>query len=158
MLFTGNDIVSTLSDLGITHVVWIPDTSLGLWEPALEEATDIDLVRVCREGEAWPLAAGLIVGGKTPILLMQTTGFFESGDALRNIVFDLKMPVISIVGARNWLNPESTDTAKTFAEPILKGWGVEYQIVATEEDKPKMADWLRQCLTEKKPGIVLLAE
>ena len=158
MLFSGDEIVSILTQLGITHVVWIPDNSLGEWESALDASPSFDLLRVCREGEAWPLAAGLIVGGKTPILMMQTTGLFESGDALRNIVFDLKLPIIAIIGARNWLNPHSRDTAKTFAEPILKAWNMQYQIVATSADKPKLADWLRHSLEAKKPGIVLLAE
>ena len=90
--------------------------------------------------------------------MMQTTGLFESGDALRNIVFDLKIPVIAIVGARNWLNPDSSDTAKTFAEPILKAWNTQYEIVATPEDKPQLADWLQRSLETKKPGVVLLAE
>ena len=158
MLFSGDEIASILPQLGITHVVWIPDTSLGTWESALEESPDFELLRVCREGEAWPLAAGLILGGKTPILMMQTTGLFESGDALRNIVFDLKIPVIALIGARSWLNANSEDTAKTFAEPIMKAWNVEYQIVATADDKPQLVDWLQHCLETKIPGVVLLAE
>ena len=158
MLFTGDEIVSVLTELGITHVIWIPDTTLGLWEEALEASPDLELLRVCREGEAWPLAAGLMVGGKTPLLMMQTTGLFESGDALRNVVFDLKLPIIAIIGARNWLTPGSKDTAKSFAEPILSAWGVKYQIVASPEDKPKLAEWLKHSLSKQKPGIVLLGE
>lgn len=158
MLFTGDEIVSILTELGVTHVIWIPDNTLGQWESALEASPDFDLLRVCREGEAWPLAAGLIVGGKTPLLMMQTTGLYESGDALRNVLFDLRLPVISIIGARNWLTTDSRDTAKTFAEPILSAWGIEYQIVATLDDRPKLIDSLRDALAHKKPGVVLLAE
>ena len=158
MLFSGDEITSILAQLGVTHVVWIPDTSLGVWESELEASLDFDLLRVCREGEAWPMAAGLMIGGKMPLLMMQTTGLFESGDALRNIVFDLNIPVIAVVGARNWLNSGSKDTAKTFAEPILKAWNVDYQVVATAEDKPKLVEWLQHCLEKKKPGVVLLAE
>ena len=158
MLFSGDEIVSVLTELGISHVVWIPDTSLGVWESALEASSELSLLRVCREGEAWPLAAGLMIGGKTPLIMMQTTGLFESGDALRNIIYDLNFPVIAIVGARNWLNAESKDTAKTFAEPILKAWNVDYQVVATAEDKPKLMEYLQQSLEKKQPGIVLMAE
>ena len=99
-----------------------------------------------------------MLGGKTPIVMMQTTGFFESGDALRNIVFDLKLPVIAIIGARNWLTSGSKDTAKTFAEPILRAWNLDYQIVASADDKPKLAEWLSRSLEMEKPGVVLLAE
>ena len=140
MLFSGDEIASILPQLGITHVVWIPDTSLGTWESALEESPDFELLRVCREGEAWPLAAGLILGGKTPILMMQTTGLFESGDALRNIVFDLKIPVIALIGARSWLNANSEDTAKTFAEPIMKAWNVK-----SSPQRTTNPSWLSGC-------------
>jgi thiamine pyrophosphate-dependent acetolactate synthase large subunit-like protein len=80
MFFSGPEIVSTLAELRVTHVIWLPDSALGPWERALESAAEFRLLRVCREGEAWPLAAGLYVGGASPIVMMQTTGLFESGD------------------------------------------------------------------------------
>jgi sulfopyruvate decarboxylase TPP-binding subunit len=76
-MFTGPEIAATLTELGITHVVWVPDTAIGPWENALESSPLLKLIRVCREGEAWPLAAGLHLGGKTPLVVMQTTGLFE---------------------------------------------------------------------------------
>ncbi len=158
MIFDGEEIVQELSRLGITHAVWIPDTSTGQWETALEEAADLQLVRVCREGEAWPLAAGLQLGGKTPILIMQTTGLFESGDALRNILYDLDLPIICIIGARNWLNEQSRDSSKTYTEPVLDAWGLEFRLIASDEDKPQLHDFLQSCLTEGRSGAILLAE
>src|SRR5262245_34334553 len=121
-MFTSAEIVETLRDLVVTHVVWLPDSELGEWEAALDSDPLITLVRVAREGEAWPLAAGLALGGRRPILVMQTTGFFESGDALRNVVFDLGVPLYAIIGHRSYLIPDSRDTARRFAEPILTAW------------------------------------
>lgn len=158
MKFEGEEIVSVFTQLGITHVVWIPDTSLGTWEAALEAAPNLQLVRVCREGEAWPLAAGLMLGGKKPILVMQTTGLFESGDALRNIVHDLKIPVIAVIGARNWLSANSKDSAKTFAQPILQAWGLDYQLIESDQQKPQLHHYLNECLTDERSGAILLAE
>src|SRR5205085_9368375 len=77
-MFTGDEIVSVLQQLGTTDVVWIPDSAIGLWETALVRAKGLRLIRVCREGEAWPLAAGLLLGGKRPMVIMQSTGIFES--------------------------------------------------------------------------------
>ena len=51
---------------------------------------------------------------------MQTTGLFESGDALRNTLFDLGLPLLAVIGARNWLVADSPDTAKRFAQPVLE--------------------------------------
>ena len=158
MLFTGPEILATLTDLGITHVVWVPDSEIGLWEESLDGSPHLKLIRVCREGEAWPLAAGLHLGGKSPLVVMQTTGLFESGDALRNILFDLKLPIFSLIGVRNWLAPGSTDTAKAFTEPILRAWGLNCQWILGPGDKPKLASHYRSCRDAGTPGAVLLAE
>lgn len=157
-MFTGPEIEAVLAEIGITHVVWVPDTTLGPWERALVESARLRLVRVCREGEAWPLAAGLHLGGKTPLVVMQTTGLFESGDALRNVLFDLKLPIQSLIGVRNWLVPQSKDSAKTFAEPILHAWGLECQWLVAASDKPRFAEHVRRCLAAGIPGATLLAE
>lgn len=157
-MYSGEEIVDTLSQLGVSHVVWLPDSALGPWEAALESSRDIELVRVCREGEAWPLAAGLHLGGKSPLVVMQTTGLFESGDALRNALFDFRLPLFSIIGARSWLVENSADTAKKFAEPILKAWGLDYRLVANADEKPKLAEHYRHCRQAGKAGAVLVAE
>ena len=121
-MFTGEEIVAALQKLGTTDVVWIPDSALGPWETALVRAKGLRLIRVCREGEAWPLAAGLLLGGRQPMVIMQSTGLFESGDALRNILFDLKLPLLSIIGARSYLLTQSSDTARKFINPLLQAW------------------------------------
>jgi sulfopyruvate decarboxylase TPP-binding subunit len=157
-MFTGPEIVDIFEQLGVTHVVWLPDSTFGLWEPALEAAQQLRLIRVCREGEAWPLAAGLHVGGKSPIVVMQTTGFFESGDAMRNVLFDLQLPIFAVIGARNWLIPDSRDSAKRFADPIVNAWGLDYVLIGEEADKPRLAEHYRACSDVKRPGAVLLAE
>ena len=66
MILPADKVVATLENLGLTHVVWLPDSALGPWEHALAASRQLSLLRVTREGEAWTLAAGLYLGGKTP--------------------------------------------------------------------------------------------
>jgi sulfopyruvate decarboxylase subunit alpha len=157
-LFTGSEIAAVLAELGITHVVWVPDSETGPWEAALDTSPELRLIRVCREGEAWPLAAGLHLGGKSPLVVMQTTGLFESGDALRNVLFDLKLPIYSLIGVRNWLNAGSQDSARQFTEPILRAWGVDYVWLVAAADKPELAQHYQHCRAASIPGMALLAE
>jgi len=89
---------------------------------------------------------------------MQTTGLFESGDALRNVLFDLKLPVLSLIGVRNALVADSRDSAKTFAEPILKAWGLDCVWIRRPVDKPKLVEHGGACRRAGRPGAVLLAE
>lgn len=156
-MITAQRVGNSITQMGITHVVWIPDSVLGCWELELQRPP-IHLVRVCREGEAWPLAAGLVAGGAKPLVMMQTTGLFESGDALRNVVYDLKVPIYAWIGVRNWLNTDSKDSARRFALPIVEAWQLEHCWVENDADLARMQEHYRQCQASEKAGLALIAE
>ncbi len=157
-LFEGPEIAELFEQLAITHVIWIPDSTTGRWESALQANGTFRLLRVCREGEAWPLAAGLLLGGQRPIVIMQSTGLFESGDALRNILHDLRLPVFAIIGARNWITADSQDSAKRFLEPILRAWHMPYDVIENRGEQASLVNSYQVARREQRPGFVLLAE
>lgn len=158
-MFTGEQIVGLLDRLGITHVVTVPDSTIGRWEPAISATGRIRLVRVCREGEAWAVAAGLHLGGAVPFVMIQCTGLFESGDSLRNVLHDWKLPIPALIGYRSYFNQETLpgDTCLTFTEPILKAWALDYLLV-TEPDLDRMYRHLHSSRQDGRPGLLLLGE
>ena len=158
MDYPAEQVADLVVGLGITHVVWLPDSALGPWEQALDQPGKLELVRVCREGEAWAIAAGLYMGGRRPLVMIQNTGLFESGDAMRNVLFDLELPLPAVIGYRSALVPGSTDSARRFTEPVLDAWGVEYVVVSHPDELPRMAEHLEHCRAAGKPGVVLVAE
>jgi sulfopyruvate decarboxylase TPP-binding subunit len=157
-MISGPSIAAAFAQAGVSHVVWIPDSTLGTWEPALEQSRDLKLLRVAREGEAWALAAGLWIGGQQPLVVMQNTGLFESGDALRNVLFDLRLPLYALIGYRSYLLANSPDTARAFTEPVLQAWGLEYLLATTDDDVPALVDHYHACRQAARPGIGLIAE
>ncbi len=160
-MLDGPSIVAALKQCGITHVVWIPDTELGAWDTALSAADGLTLIRVCREGEAFALAAGLHLGGKKPIVLVQCTGLFEAGDALRNVLHDMKLPLFFVVGVRSWYaqkNNATTDTCPIFTEPILRAWQIPYVLLENRNSAADLVNAYRQAQAEQRAGAVLLAE
>ena len=159
-MFSGNEIVGLFARLGITHVVWIPDTTMGEWDEALRSSTALNLIQVCREGEAWAVAAGLHLGGAQPIVVIQCTGLFESGDALRNVVHDYQLPIYALVGYRSYLNADSLpgDTCLKFTEPILNAWSLDTCFIAKPTEKHLLEEHYRACHDNRRPGIALLAE
>ncbi len=159
-MFTGEEIVAMLEELEFTHVVWIPDSTLGQWESALRYGASLKLVGVCREGEAWAVAAGLYLGGANPIVMIQCTGLFESGDSLRNVLHDYGIPLFAIVGYRSYLNQETLpgDTALKFTEPLLKAWNLDYRLIDSPEKRHIIFEHCRRCRRNSKPGVALLAE
>jgi sulfopyruvate decarboxylase TPP-binding subunit len=160
-MLDGPSVVAALEDGGVTHVVWIPDSDIGRWEPALRAASHLQLLRVCREGEAIALAAGLLLGGKKPIVVVQCTGLFEAGDTLRNILHDLHLPLFFVIGVRSHHAHQrgaSTDSCPVFTEPILRAWQVPYVLLDDRHSAADLASAYRQAQTKKQAFAVLLAE
>ena len=159
-MFTGEEMVALLERMRISHVVWIPDSTLGQWEPALRAATDLSLIDVCREGETWPIAAGLHLGGANPLVMIQCTGLFESGDALRNALHDYRLPLFAIVGYRSYLNQETLpgDTCLKFTEPVLDAWKLDYRFIDAPEKRDDVVAHYHDCRERRVPGVALLAE
>src|SRR4051794_10084075 len=110
-MFDGPSVVAALKSCGVTDVVWVPDSELGRWDADLARDPDLRLIRVCREGEAVAVAAGLLLGGRRPLVIMQCTGLFEAGDALRNFVHDLRLPLFFLIGVRSLLAQRRGATA-----------------------------------------------
>ena len=160
-MFDGPSVVAALKSCGITHVVWIPDSHIGTWESALVAETSLQLVRVCREGEAFAVAAGLLLGGKKPIVLIQCTGLFEAGDSLRNFVHDMRLSLFFVVGLRSHIaarQGKTSDTCPRFSEPIMQAWQVPYVVLDTDHSPVELAVEYRRAETEQRAGAVLLAE
>jgi sulfopyruvate decarboxylase TPP-binding subunit len=158
-MFAGEEIASLLTSLGVTHVVTVPDSTIGRWEAAIERS-GMSLVRVCREGEAWAVAGGLYLGGASPLILIQCTGLFESGDALRNMLHDWKLPLYSIIGYRSYLNQDTLpgDTTLVFTEPILTAWQIDVRLITQPSQRDTIAQHYRACRAAGKAGVALVAE
>ncbi len=154
-MLDGPSVVAALRSCGVTHVLWIPDSELGQWESALSSCPELQLIRVCREGEAIVIAAGLMIGGKRPVVMMQCTGFFEAGDALRNVVHDLKLPLFLVLGMRSWkLRDRTFDSCPRFAEPILRAWQLDYTWLGEDD----LASAYRRAREAGRAAAVLLPE
>ena len=124
-MLDGPSVAAALKQCGVTHVVWIPDTELGAWDAALSSTAGLSLIRVCREGEAVGLAAGLMLGGARPLVMIQCTGFFEAGDAIRNVAHDLSLPLKLLVGVRSERavrEGQSKDNCPSFTAPVAAAW------------------------------------
>lgn len=147
---------------GFTHVIWVPDSATGLLEPIFRENPEPQLIRVCREGESFAIAAGLMIGGKKPLVIIQCTGFFEAGDAMRNVIHDLRMPLFFMVGYRSYEawkeNPKNSDTARSFTEPILDAWNVRYEMVKSDDDAELIWKTCIESRVQNQPAAIVLGE
>ncbi len=159
-MLDGTTVVAAIPAVGFTHLVWLPDSHLGTWEHALA-ASSLPVIRPCREGEAVGIAAGLMLGGTRPLVVMQCTGFFEAGDAVRNVVHDLKLPLKLIIGVRSWraaLTGKSADNCPHFAERLVGAWELPCGWFDPSTDAAGFPDVLGRLATQPGPGVILWAE
>ena len=135
----------------------MPDSETNVLFQLLDNEPTLDLVPVCREGETMAIAAGLWVGGKRPIVLIQNTGVFEAGDSIRGLALDVNQPLVMLVGYRGWSRHGLTrDSAARFIEHILHAWGITYYLIETDDDADRISLAIEEAERTSKPVAVLV--
>lgn len=150
-------VVDALHEHGITHAVWLPDSETNFMHVLLAEDDSIRLVQVCREGETMAIAAGLWIGGKKPVVMIQNTGVYESGDSIRGMSLDTSMPLVLMIGYRGWTrHGETPDSAARYIEPVLDAFGIRYYLVEQPEDMGRISMAFREAEENNRPVALLM--
>ena len=153
-------ILEELKRVGMTHIVNLPDNIARALLEAAEEDPAVNTLSVCREGEAFALAAGLYVGGQQPVVVIQCTGFLEAGDAFRGTVWAMQVPVLLLIGYRGYgtLSQPRKDSAAVFFEPTLRAWDLPYDFLHSDADLNKVSTLWQQAQERSRPVALLLTE
>lgn len=168
-------VLDALHRHGVTDVVSLPDNSSAALLVLLRQSKDIRLLSVTREGEAFALAAGLWMGGRNPLVLIQNTGLLESGDSLRGTLIRMRIPVVCLVTYRGYAklarwgalpsepNPEilsrpDLDSVAVMTEPTLRAWGVPFDFLHTDDDVSKISTAFAQAQKLSAPVAVLVTQ
>ena len=150
-------ILEQLKKNGVTHVVWLPDSETNFMYEQMVAEPSLHLVPVSREAETMAIAAGLWVGGKKPVVLIQNTGMFESGDSIRGLSLDIGLPLVMMVGYRGWTRHGVVpDSAARFTEPILHAWGINYYLVEADEDVDRISIAFEEADSLQRPVACLM--
>jgi sulfopyruvate decarboxylase subunit alpha len=167
-------VLDVLSRHGVTDVVSLPDNSSAALLALLRQSADIRLLSVTREGEAFAIAAGLWLGGRNPLVLIQNTGLLESGDSLRGTLVRMRIPVVCLVTYRGYaklarlearpepapeiLSRPDLDSVAVMTEPTLRAWGVSFDFLHTDEDISRMSAAFAQVQKLSAPVAVLVTQ
>lgn len=171
-MLTTRRVLETFKQLGITHVVGIPDNSTAALFHELADDPDIYLITVTREGEAFAIAAGLWIGGQRPLIVIQNTGLLESGDALRGTLIRMRIPVVCLVSYRGFkslptppppLTPEELsrrdlDSVAVLLEPTLRAWALSYELVSDNAELEKVISAQQRALEQNFPHAIVITE
>lgn len=158
---SGAKVVEAIGRLGITHVIYLADFMQGfILQELLTTYPDVTLITVCREGEAIPIAAGLWMTGKKPLIMHQNAGLLETGDAIASVGIDLSIPILMMIGYRGYRSSRSTlmtDPPGRYVEPLLRALDVPYEILEVDEDIVKLEAMDRLAQEARRPTAALVA-
>ena len=91
-------LLSALRDAGVQDVVIVPDTHQRSVIERLLQDDEIRLIQASTEDEAMAICAGLIIGGRRPVLQIQHAGLYACANNLRGIAVDGALPVVLVIG------------------------------------------------------------
>ena len=159
-MLSSERIVQALEHEGVTHVVGVPDNGSRALFERLWAHPHIEVILTSREGEAFGLASGLYLGGATPLVLIQNTGFFEAGDAFRGTAYNMGLPLVMLVGYRGYKTMEPgaprVDTAATFFEPTLNAWQIPHTAMHEDGDIEQIPAAFSKARETSLPTAVLI--
>ena len=154
---TPRPVIDELTKNGVSHVICLPDSETNYLYEQMQAEESLRLVPVCREGETLAIAAGLWLGGKRPVVLIQNTGLFEAGDSIRGLGVDVNLPVVLIIGYRGWTRHGKTpDSAGRITEPTLNAWGISYFLVETDDDVGRLSLSFEEAERTRRPVACLM--
>ena len=152
---TAAEIVAELCACGISHVIYLPGSAMPGLREAVEHEPTLTLVPVCREGEALGIATGLVVGGKSPVVVHPSAGLFESGDSIRGFGLDLGLPVLLLIDYRERLPSGISNSSSVFVEPVLRAWGIRSYTVRTGDAVSLIARGAAEARERRQPVAIL---
>ena len=111
-----------------------------------------------REGEAFAVASGLWLGGRTPVVSVQCTGLMESGDAIRGTAVRMGVPLLCLVGYRGYAKMLSAGIDPDAVPADHRQLQRPYVFLDPEREAESIrAAWVRARAEERPVAILLTA-
>lgn len=158
-------VLDVLDDRGITHVTTVPDFAQLSLQMRLEQnyLPNTRVMRCCAEDQAVECAAGLWIGGKKSIVIMQNQGFYACMNSIRAVGIDAKIPLVLMIGAwgREFENlgqdpRQSKRAVVAMVEPVLEALGIQYWRVEAPNEVDNIGKAIDYAFEKSAPVAILM--
>ncbi|MDD1681999.1 MAG: sulfopyruvate decarboxylase subunit alpha [Methanoregula sp.] len=151
-----NLVIGILKEHGITHIASVP----------CDKAKDLcfllpghfDHIGLTREEDGIGVCAGLVLAGKRPAMVIQSSGLGNSLNAMMSLTktYDLPLPVIaSWRGVQDEIIPAQVPFNSAIPG-ILDATGIPYTVIRTSEDFGKIGDVIDDAFLHSQPHVALV--
>jgi sulfopyruvate decarboxylase TPP-binding subunit len=155
--------IAALRHNAVSHVVTVPDwVQLALHARLEAGESGIELINTSNENQAVTVAAGLTLGGRRALLVMQNQGLYNCVNTLRAVCIDARVPLVLMVGqfGREYANLGQPATASRrsmvrLMEPLLDALGIPFLRLDSAADLPCLDTAYAQA-AERGGAVVVL--
>lgn len=149
-----------LKKVGVDFVVTFPCNWTSILIDFVAGDSDIVHIPVTREEEGIGVAAGAFLGGKKPVVIMQSSGIGNSLNALASLNLTYNIPLLILISHRG-VEREKIIAQKGMGEALRKlldGVGIEHFDLENPEDIERiLTSALESALSSEKPVAVILS-
>jgi sulfopyruvate decarboxylase TPP-binding subunit len=157
--------LSALQRNRVDHVITVPDwVQLSLHERLQRGVEGIRLINCANENQTVTVAAGLTIGGKRPILMMQNQGLYNCMNTLRAVCLDAHIPMVFMVGqfGREFSNlgqpaTQSRRTMVRMMEPLLTSIAVPFHCLDSAADLPLIDQAFEEAEAQRTAVVLLVS-
>ncbi len=153
--------ISALKSLGVKFAVVLPDSRLWALEREIENDREFIVLKVTNEGEGFAICAGIWMGGKRAVLLIEDSGLYMGASALEKFGNQNEMPIVMIVGyhaplgERNWFQASRAP----ITIPLLEALRIPYVMVNSRDKIDEIIKGAYSAaFSSKRPFAVLCGE
>jgi sulfopyruvate decarboxylase len=151
-----NLVIDILKEHGITHIASVPcDKAKDL---CFQLPGHFDHIGLTREEDGIGVCAGLVLSGKRPAMVIQSSGLGNSLNAIMSLTktYDLPLPVIaSWRGVQDEVIPAQVPFNAAIPG-ILDATGIPYTVIRTREEFGKIGDVIDDAFLHSRPHAALV--
>lgn len=154
-----DQLLQSLKNNEIDLTIYVPDEVLTPLIKGAEQDPVMDAFPASREEEAIGIAAGAALGGRRSVVLMQSSGYGNSVNALASLAVPYQLPVLMIIGERGVLgefNPVQVPISRTI-RPSLDALGIPHRTLEREDEVGPVAQKvIQQCFQTNSPTVIFI--
>lgn len=152
-------LLQSLKANDVNLAIYVPDEVLTPLINGADQDPEMDAFAASREEEAIGIAAGAAMGGRRSVVLMQSSGYGNSVNALASLVVPYQLPVLMIIGERGVLgefNPVQVPISRVI-RPSLDALGIPHRTLEREDEvSPVAQKVIQQCFQTNQPAVLFI--
>lgn len=160
-MIASEDLINSLCERGTTVAIGVPCSFLKQVFTKLSSDDRIDYIGASSEAEACGIAVGSWLAGKSPIVVMQNSGFCDSIETIGSLMTVMAAPIIFLVSARGEPGKQDEEQHEVIGRAFLSlvdALGLPIRVVPKTSSHLAFAidELYAEIAHQRRPGVLVV--